>query len=140
MPLIREALAAGRSVRFYPMGKSMLPMLREGIDCVTLSPPPQRLEKYDLPLYQRDQEKYILHRVIGAGQTYTMMGDNQLTPEHGIRQDQIIGLVTAFTRGNREIPVTDPGYRLYCRLWHLMKAPIRFCRRAYRWLRRHLKQ
>ena len=60
MPLIREELSAGKSVRFSPRGVSMLPMLRPGMDTVTISPPPEKLKKYDLPLYRRDNGKYII--------------------------------------------------------------------------------
>ena len=48
MPLIRDSLAAGKTVRFSPRGISMLPMLRQGIDSVVLSPLPEKLKKYDL--------------------------------------------------------------------------------------------
>ena len=126
MPLIREQLAAGCDVRFSPRGISMLPMLRQGIDSVVLSPLPGRLRKYDLPLYQRADGKYILHRIVKAGQTYTCMGDNQFEPEPGVTREQMIAVVTAFYRGNRLIPVTDPGYRLYCRLWR-WSCPARHC-------------
>ena len=44
MPLIRERLDAGQTVRFSPMGISMLPMLRQGIDSVVLSPVPEKLK------------------------------------------------------------------------------------------------
>ena len=54
MPLFHERLAAGQKIKFNPRGISMLPMLRQGIDSVTLSPLPDKLKKYDLPLYQRD--------------------------------------------------------------------------------------
>ena len=124
MPLIQEALAAGKSVSFSPMGFSMLPMLRQGIDTVTLSPISGELRKYDLPLYRRENGKYILHRIIRAGETYTCMGDNQLEPETGLHRDQMIAVVTAFTRGDRTIPVTNACYRLYCRIWVGM-VPVR---------------
>lgn len=140
MPLIREALSRGQSVRFSPRGTSMLPMLREGVDTVTLSPPPEKLRKFDLPLYWRSSEKYILHRVIQAGETYTMMGDNQFVPEPGIRRDQIIALVTAFSRSGREIPVTNPAYRAYCALWHYSRPLRHFARRAINKLRRILSK
>lgn len=117
MPLIWEALASGQSVSFSPRGISMLPMIRQGLDSVTLSPLPEHLKKYDLPLYRRDNGKYVLHRIIAAGDTYTCMGDNQVIPEAGLRRDQMIGVVTAFSRGDRLIPVTDRWYRLYCRIW-----------------------
>ena len=131
MPMIREQLAAGNDVRFSPQGISMLPMLRQGIDSVVLSPLPERLRKYDLPLYQRADGKYVLHRVIRVGKTYTCMGDNQFDPEPGVTQEQMIALVTAFYRGDRRISVTDPGYRIYCRLWR-WSWPARWCRRVCR--------
>ena len=118
MPLIRERLEAGQTVRFSPMGTSMLPMLRQGIDSVVIAPVPDKLKKYDLPLYQRDTGKYILHRIVEAGDTYTCMGDNQFQPEPGLRHDQMIALVTVFYRGERQIRCDSPLYQLYCRVWH----------------------
>ena len=139
VPLFREQLALGRSVRFSPKGVSMLPMLREGKDSVVLSPVPEKLKKYDLPLYQRDNGKYILHRIVKAGETYTCMGDNQFTREDGLRQDQMIGLVTAFYRGNRKISVRSPIYWLYCRAWYWSRPLRHFWRRGIGWIRRHCK-
>ena len=125
MPLIRDSLAAGRSVRFSPRGVSMLPMLRQGRDRIRLSPAPEKLGKYNLPLYQRKNGKYVLHRVVDEGDTYTCIGDNQFTLERGITHGQIIGVVTAFYRDGREIRVDAPEYRLYCRFWHWSR-PLRF--------------
>ena len=139
MPLIRERLEAGQTVRFSPMGVSMLPMLRQGIDSVVLSPVPEKLKKYDLPLYQRDDDKFILHRIVQVGDTYTCMGDNQFQPEPGLRHDQMIALVTAFYRGERQIRCDSPLYQLYCRVWHYSRPVRRFWRRGIGWLRRHLK-
>ena len=138
MPMIREQLAGGGKVKFSPRGISMLPMLRQGIDTVTLAPLPEKLRRYDLPLYQRDNGQYVLHRVVEAGQTYTCIGDNQFVTEPGLRHDQMIALVVSFTRGDREYSITDPRYRLYCRLWHRSRPLRRFYRRAKGWLRRHL--
>lgn len=138
VPLFLERLAAGQKVKFSPQGVSMLPMLRQGIDTVTLSPLPDRLKKYDLPLYRRDDGKYILHRVVDVGDTYTCVGDNQFVLEHGLRHDQMIALVTGFTRGEKEHSVTELPYRLYCGLWHYSRPFRHFIRRAKGWVRRHL--
>lgn len=136
MPLIREQLAAGHRVHFSPQGVSMLPMLRQGVDSVILAPLSGPLKKYDLPLYRRGDGKYILHRIIRVGKTYTCMGDNQFTPEPGVTRDQMIAVVTAFCRDGRQISVTDPGYRLYCRLWRY-SWPARWCwRQCRRFLQR----
>ena len=139
MPIIRESLAAGNNVRFLPKGVSMLPMLRQGTDSVLLSPLPETLKKYDLPLYQRDNGQYVLHRIVKTGETYTCVGDNQFLLETGLRRDQMIALVTSFTRGKRRICVNSISYQIYCRILHFSR-PIRyFFFRAYRWLRRHMK-
>lgn len=138
MPLIREQLARGQSVRFYPRGTSMLPMLRQTVDSVILSPITGQLRKYDIPLYQRDDGKYVLHRIVGAGPLCTCMGDNQFLPEPGLRPDQMIGVVTAFYRGEHLIPVTALSYRIYCRFWHYSRPLRRFWRRGMGWIRRHL--
>ena len=137
-PLLQEQLSSGQSVRFSPRGTSMLPMLREGTDSIVLSPLPEKLHKYDLPLYRREDGKYVLHRIIDAGNTYICMGDNQFVPEPGLRREQMIGIVTAFYRGERKHTVTEAPYWLYCRFWHYSRPLRHFLRRGMGWLRRKL--
>lgn len=139
MPLILESLSAGRSVRFSPRGTSMLPMLRQGRDSVRISPAPEKLEKYDLPLYQRKNGQYVLHRVVNVAVEYTCVGDNQFELERGITHEQIIGVVTALYRDGREIKVDSPGYRIYCRVWHYSRPLRRLWRWAKGWIRRAVK-
>lgn len=139
MPLFQERLAAGQTIRFSPMGISMLPMLRQGIDSVELSPVPEKLKKYDLPLYQRTDGQYVLHRIVDVGSSYTCIGDNQFVPEPGVEHSQILALVTAFYRGDRKWKVSDPAYRFYCVFWHYSRPLRHFWRRGIGWLRRHLK-
>ena len=147
MPLFREQLAAGKCVKFSPRGVSMLPMLRQGIDSVVISPVPDRLKRYDLPLYQRDNGAYVLHRVVEVAKVpvdstqtpvYTCMGDNQFAPEPGLRHDQMIAVVTAFYRGDKRHEVNELGYRAYCRLWYRTRGARRFARRCVNFARRCL--
>lgn len=140
MPLIREELEAGRSVRFSPSGSSMLPMLREGIDSVVLSPLPKTLQKYDLLLYRRANGQYILHRVIKVGQTYTCIGDNQFNQETNLQHDQMLAIVTSFYRNKKEIQTSNILYRLYCHFWHYSRPVRHLFKRGICWLWRHLKQ
>lgn len=114
MPLFREALANGQSIRYFPKGISMLPMLRQGIDSVVLSPCKGKLKKYDLPLFRRDDGHFVLHRIVKVGDTYSCVGDNQLGVEHGVRHDQVIAVTTAFYRGEKRISVSSFRYRCYC--------------------------
>ena len=121
MPLIREQLAAGQTVTFFPHGVSMLPLIREGRDSVTLSAPPKRLKKYDVALFQRANGQYILHRVVRCGETYTFVGDNQVHLEKNVQQEQIIAICTAFSRDGKRISAQAFGLRLYAVLWGLLR-------------------
>ena len=137
MPIVRERLDAGQSVKLSPRGVSMRPMLREGKDSVLLSPPPQRLKKYDIPLYRRSDGKYVLHRIVKARDgVYTCVGDNQCRREHGVRHESVIAVVTAFNRAGKDCSVESFSYRLYCHAWHWTRLPrhaVRFvCRRIKR--------
>lgn len=124
LPLIEETLGKGNTVRFSPRGISMLPMLRQRRDTVILSPVVGELKKYDIPLYRRDNGAFVLHRIVEVGDALTCVGDNQYDFERGIRRDQVIGVVTAFTRDGKTVEVTDFRYQLYCRLWHWSR-PVR---------------
>ncbi len=139
IPVIVELLANGQTVRIFPMGTSMLPMLRQGIDSVVLSPVPETLKKYDLPLYRRENGKYVLHRIIGAGNTYICMGDHQMVPEAGIRKEQMIAVVSGFYRNEKYYSVENAGYRLYCRFWYHSRHLRNVYCRGIRWIRRHLQ-
>lgn len=131
MPLFRQQLAAGGRVRFSARGVSMLPLLRQGLDSVEIGPVPEKLKKYDLPFYQRDNGQYVLHRIVGVGQTYSCVGDNEIVPEKGIRHDQVIAVVTAVYRGDVRWEVTNWRYQLYCRVRHYTR-PVRGLWRSVR--------
>lgn len=139
MPLIWERLDAGQSIRFYPRGVSMLPMLRQDIDSVVISPLTRPLRRYDIALYQRVNGKYVLHRIIEAGQTYTCIGDNQFTPEPDISQAQMLAVVTGFYRAERFYQVSNPGYRCYCWFWHHTQPFRKLYRRSIGWFRKRLR-
>jgi len=136
MPRIRELLAKGQSVRLYPKGVSMMPMLRQNVDSVMLSPVPGKLKKYDLPLYQRRDGQYVLHRILGVGETYTCIGDNQFSYERNVRHEQVLAVVTGYYRGEKYRTVDCFGYKLYCRFWHWTRKP----RWYWRWFKNKIKR
>jgi hypothetical protein len=139
MPLVKESLSVGQSIRIFPYGTSMLPMLREGVDSVVLSTI-QEPKKYDVILYQRRNGQYVLHRLVGVGEKYTFLGDNQFALEHGIDRDQMIAYVSSFYRGDREVSVKKASYKLYCRLWYGSRGIRSFWRRGIGWMRRKFKK
>ena len=140
MPLFRESISAGRSVKLSPTGISMMPMLRQGIDTVTLSPVTEKLKKYDIPFYLRENGQYVLHRIVRVGDdSYTCIGDNQFIYEKNVAHASVIAVVTSFTRKGKSYSVSSLPYRIYCRLWHYSRGLRHFWRRGKGWLRRHLK-
>ena len=124
MEIIRESFECGQSVTFSPRGTSMLPLLKEGRDTVTLSPPPRKLKKYDIILYKRSNGQYVLHRIIRVGETYSCIGDNQFVTEHNITTDQIFAVCSSFTRNGRQIFACNLQWRLYAIIWHYSR-PLR---------------
>lgn len=140
LPLLRERLAAGQTIRYLPFkGVSMLPMLRQGKDSVEIAPLPEKLKKYDLPVYQYPGGKVVMHRVVDVREEcYVCLGDNTYRYEY-IRPEWMIAVVTAYKRGEKIISVNDPSYRLYSRLWAWSFPVRKFLKRAKNWLRRHLR-
>ena len=126
-----ELLARDGVLVYKTHGVSMEPMLRQNRDLVTVRVPASRLKKYDVALYKRG-ETYVLHRVIGVEDDhYLIRGDNTYALEH-VPDSAVIGVLTAFKRKGREHSVTEPGYRLYARLWHAvypLRALFMRCRR-----------
>ena len=148
MALVRERTAAGQTVRYLPFrGISMRPMLRQGRDQVELSPLPERLKKYDLPVYQYPNGRYVMHRVVDVKDDhYICNGDNLLQMEK-VYPHQMIALVTAFTRDGKRIETENPKYQMYCRFW-CASRPIRHIwfrirqvlRQCVRWLRQQRRR
>ena len=106
-------------------GISMRPMLREGRDTILISPVSGRLKKYDVPLYRRGED-YVLHRVVKVReQDYVICGDNCLRREYGITDEQFVGVLSGFRRGDRYVEIDSMCYRLYARVWVAI-YPMRF--------------
>lgn len=130
MDIIIEKLDSGGTVTFTPNGTSMLPMLRDGQDIVVLKKPEGRLHLFDIPLYRRKSGQYVLHRVIDFCRdgSYVLCGDNQFKKEKGIRDDQVIAVVIAFSRKGKVYSSETIRYRIYVNFWYY----TRIFRHAFR--------
>ena len=97
-------------------GVSMYPMLRDRRDTIIVTPATERLKKYDVALYRRG-DSYVLHRVIKVlPDSYIIRGDNCIAKEYGITDAEILGKLSGFMRGEKEINMNGATYKLYCRL------------------------
>ena len=138
IPIFCERISEGQSVCFSPRGVSMLPFIRDGKDSVVISPLTEKLKKYDVILYKRDNGQYVLHRIVETGDTYTLMGDNQFVKETGIFPEQVIAIMTSFQRGSKLYSKNNIIYKLYCRIWYHSLPLRRLYNRGINWLKRRL--
>ncbi len=128
---INAVLDSGGEFTLFPRGTSMLPLIVEGRDSVTLIRAPE-YHKGDIAFYKRENGGFVLHRIIAEKDgAFTMCGDNQLSFEQGIKSGQIIAKVKHITRKNKKITADKLSYRLYLFLWRSF-----FIRRVYFKLRR----
>lgn len=103
----------------YPnRGRSMWPLIREGRDLMLIEKKgPERCRNLDAVLFKRVNGVYVLHRILEVREDgYFIAGDNCASGEF-VREEQILGVMTAVIRDGKTIPVTDPGYLRYVHLW-----------------------
>lgn len=120
-----EELNRKGSFTYTCSGVSMLPLLRQHKDLFTIEKKQGRCEKYDVVLYKRPPKSYVLHRVVEVRERdYVILGDNCLNKEYGIRDEDILGVMTSFVRNGKEYPVSHKGYRMYAVVWYFL-YPLR---------------
>lgn len=135
---LEECLAENGFLTYRIRGVSMQPMLRQGCDLFTVVPKgSERCKKYDVVLYRRPSDPYVLHRIIEVRpDSYVILGDNCIAKEYGIRDEDILGVLTSFQHNGRTVSVSDWRYRLYSRGWVFFQPVRIFCKRVKGKLRR----
>ncbi len=113
-----EYLEQNGSLTYTNVGTSMMPLLRQGKDLFTVRKKgAERCNAGDVVLYRRPPDKYVLHRIIEVRpDDYVILGDNCVSKEYGIRDEDILGVMTGYVRGGRAHQVTESGYRAYSTL------------------------
>lgn len=100
-------------------GNSMYPLIRQGKDVLIIKKANRRLKKMDVPLYKRKSGQYVLHRIIKVNENdYVIRGDNTYYNETGIRDDQILGVLSGVIREGKEISVNSLSYKIYSYFWY----------------------
>lgn len=110
-----------------PVGTSMYPMLRSRTDTALIVPVTRALKRGDVILYRRPSGQLVLHRICRTTPNgYVLGGDNLPHREHGVQPSWVIGVMEGLYRGERYIPVTSFGYRMYRQmifLTHYLRVP-----------------
>ena len=97
-------------------GFSMWPLFYDRRDTIIVKPYEGRLKKYDVPLYKCGS-RYILHRIVEVRpDSYVICGDNCERKEYGITDEQILGVLTGFYRGSKQVNMDSWQYKMYSRI------------------------
>lgn len=123
---IEKLLSEGNNVKIKPQGWSMYPLIVYGRDKVIIEPPvAKRYKRGEVVLYRRKTGILVLHRIYKTdSKGYYMVGDNQTEIEGPIKHSQIKGQMAAVVRKDRVIPVSSPCYKIYSKLWLILR-PVR---------------
>ena len=115
LPLMEAAFEAGVPFRFFPRGTSMLPMLRQGIDQVSIvSLQTRRPRVGDVILYRRSNGTFVLHRAVGKDEDgFICCGDNQWILERGISEDALVGVLEGYFKDGKWVSAEDKAYHRY---------------------------
>lgn len=126
LPVLRELLREGKTVSLNISGSSMAPFFVHQRDRVLLSPVTETLKKGDIAIFQRQDGRYVLHRIcrVTGDKQYYFIGDAQTEAEGPIQREQIFGIVTAVCRKNRWIRPGDFWWGFFRRVW-LRIIPLR---------------
>ncbi len=117
--VLRELTEDGKTVNMLIAGNSMNPYLVHRRDYIYFQKPQRDLKKGDMVFYQRVTGQYVMHRIckVCKDGTYHIVGDNQTEIEHGIRRDQIFGLVTQVKRKNKIEGPDSFWWKFFEKVW-----------------------
>lgn len=137
-----DFLEKNGEMTYSNVGISMLPLLKEGRDLFTVRKKGRkRCKKYDVVLYRRPPNSYVLHRIIEVCENdYVILGDNCLNKEYGITDDDIIGVMTSYVHNGKKHSVNELIYRIYSHIWVDLAAVRVFLMRVRIKLKRLIKR
>lgn len=135
-----EELDRKGSFTYICNGISMLPLLRQKKDLFTISKKQGRCKKYDVVLYKRPPESFVLHRIVEVREKeYVILGDNCMDKEYGITDADILGVMTSFVRNGKEYSVSQKGYRLYVIVWYGLHPLRKIWKQCRMWIRKQIR-
>ena len=115
--IIKESLKKDKEVKLTITGNSMFPLLAHRRDSVVLKKP-EELKKYDIPLYRRENGRYILHRIIKIENgCFHTAGDNETELEYPVNKEQAVAVVSGFYRKGKYYSNKNVLYKLYTVIW-----------------------
>ena len=125
MPVLRELTEQGKEVSLLITGNSMVPFLVNERDRIFFKKPDRALKKGDMVFYRRLNGQYVMHRICKVtAQGFDIVGDAQTIIEHGVRPEQIFGLITRVERKGALLSDGSFWWEFFRRVW-IRLIPLR---------------
>lgn len=106
-------------------GSSMKPLIRRGIDPVTIVPLQRPLKKGDVILFTTNPGRFVVHRVWKLKEGYVCpLGDNCWNPDGWIPEENVLGQAVCYVREGRRHRLDTRFARLWGRAWMAL-FPVR---------------
>ena len=125
---VLEMIRDGGSYPVRGSGFSMQPFIDEKDVLIVTSVEGRKIRVGDILLYERDNGKYVFHRVykVDRDGTFSFAGDNQYRAEKGIRKEQLRAYVEKIIRNGREIDCAKWSVRIpmILYMWYRVKIPF----------------
>ena len=135
----KTELEKNEIIAFVPGGISMWPTLKHKGQSVVIARKKERLKRFDVAFYRRENGAYVLHRVMEVTTDgYMMCGDSQLWHEP-IKEEQVFGVMLGFYRGEKYVEVTDAKYIKEVERWYGRKFLRRVRLKLFR-IRQRIKR
>lgn len=116
--MLRELTEEGKEVSILISGSSMSPFLIHHRDTAFFRKPDRPLRTGDIVFFQRDDGRYILHRICRIRKDgYYIIGDNQTEIEGPVRRDQIFAVVTKILRKGKIIAPGSLTWWFFAKVW-----------------------
>lgn len=124
LSMIAPLIENGKTVKLTVTGYSMYPLVTSRRDAVLLGKV-DALKVGDVPLFQRPDGSFILHRIVGKKYgAFKLLGDYETKIEYPVYPEQVIAVAKGFYRKERFISCDSFGYKAYNFIWRLLR-PIR---------------
>lgn len=106
-------------------GSSMQPLIRRGIDPVTIVPLQRPLKKGDVILCTTNPGRFVVHRVWKLKDGLVCpLGDSCRNPDGWIPEENVLGQAVCFIRNGRRYRLDTRSARIWGRVW-MSLFPVR---------------
>lgn len=130
--ILREFSDGGRAVTMKIAGNSMAPFLAHDRDYICFKRPDDKFRRGDMVFYQRENGKYVMHRIYKIKpEGYYLVGDAQTVIEGPVKECRIFAKIIKVKRKEKWIGPGNFWWEFFRRVWIRIVPLRRFVMKRY---------